>query len=145
MIKTPDLVTKHYTLPFRTDQDGVFIWDFMNYACLQCTGYSYNHMPLINRLVKILNGEPVELPEDLKFTFEDGDILANRQSVIIIRGWGRLQQIKEDDPATVQDTFGQYVTDLLNESAKAQIPVEDLQVMSEKIDEPVEEHELVTL
>jgi hypothetical protein len=102
-------------------------------------------MPLINRLVKILNGEPVELPEDLKFTFEDGDILANRQSVIIIRGWGRLQQIKEDDPATVQDTFGQYVTDLLNESVKAQITVEALQVISEKIDEPVEEHELVTL
>jgi len=145
MIKTPDLVTKHYTLPFRTDQDGVFIWDFMNYACLQCTGYSYNHMPLINRLVKILNGEPVELPDNLKFTFEDGDILTNRQSVIIIRGWGRLQQIKEDDPATVQDTFGQYVTDLLNESVKAQIPVKDLQVISEKIDEPVEEHELVTL
>jgi hypothetical protein len=33
---------------------------------------------------------------------------------MIVRGWGRLQYIKTDRPEDIQDEFGQWVVDTLN-------------------------------
>lgn len=109
MIKTPELVKKYYRIPYKIL--GGYVWNIDNNVTLQAPFFNSTYLDLVtNRL----NGIYKPLIGEHNFTIKDGDIYDNDIKVLIVRGWGRLQYIKTDKPELIQDTFGQYVVDLLN-------------------------------
>lgn len=109
MVKTPELVKKYYRIPYRVI--GNYVWDIDNNVVLQAPYFNSPYLDLIN---KRLNGIFVPLIDDHNFTIKNEEIYDNANKVLVVRGWGRLQYIKTDEPELIQDTFGQYVVDLLN-------------------------------
>jgi len=67
-------------------------------------------------LIQILNGEKgLEFNfKNLLFSIKDGEIFYGDRKIILVKGWGRLQYIKTDDPGLIQDTFGEWVVNTLN-------------------------------
>src|ERR1035437_1957727 len=108
-----EFLSKYYTLPF-TNSDP-YIYDTDYHMCLM---YCTSKIPqeAQNRLLKVLNGE-----KDIDFnkskqlsTIKAGEIFYGDRMILIVRGWGRLQYIKTDDPGLIQDICGQWVVDTLN-------------------------------
>jgi hypothetical protein len=68
------------------------------------------------RLVDVLNGvKDVKFnSENHTFSIKNGEIFSDDIKFMIVRGWGRLQYIKTDKPEDIQDEFGQWVVDTLN-------------------------------
>lgn len=109
IVKTPDLVKKYYRAPYRIL--GNYIWDIDNNMVIQAPFYNSSYLDLItNRL----NGIFKPLVGEHNFTIKNGDVYDGDNKVLTIRSWGRLQYIKSDEPKLIQDTFGQYVVNLLN-------------------------------
>ena len=115
MIQTPELVLKHYSLPFKYSGYS-YVWDSDSHMCLMSVSNATNIDDFMNVLVRIMNGESIKIHPKEKFTLKEGEIFLGELKLIIIRGWGRLQYITEDDPATIQDTFSQWVVDVLNDN-----------------------------
>jgi hypothetical protein len=108
-MKTPELVTKYFSFPFVYD-DSCYIWDDKHNMCMTKV---HGDDEFFNLVVGLLNGTESRHPQK-EFIFKDGKISTDGKTVLIIRGWGRLQYIEEDNPELIQDTFGQWVTDMLN-------------------------------
>lgn len=121
---TPELVAKYYKFPFSTDGYALYLWDDAHHMCAMCSLENRESRMLMKKLVQILNGEKLETfnSGQLPFTLWEGEIQANGRCQIIIREWGRLSYIKEDDPETIQNTFAQYLTELLNEATNTYNP-----------------------
>ena len=110
-VKIPELVSKYYSFPFKYDGYS-YIWDNDHNMCLMKVHGDDN---FINSLVDNLNGTQSQLSKEKEeFIIKDGKISTNEKTVLIIRGWGRLQYITEDKPELIQDTFGQWIVDVLN-------------------------------
>lgn len=107
------LVEKYYKFPLT--QTSSYIFDSDNNMCaMYCTHGIDKESQKI--LLEILNGK-----KDIKFnsskqlfSIKEGYIFYGEKKFMLIRGWGRLQYIKTDDPATIQDAFGQWIVDTLN-------------------------------
>lgn len=107
-----EFLSKYYKMPF-IDIDP-YIYDSESHMCLMWIGNVDDASQKL--LINILNGEKgVEFnSKNLLFSIKDGEIFYGERKIILVRGWGRLQYIKTDDPGLIQDTFGQWVVDKLN-------------------------------
>lgn len=109
-IETPELVKKYFKRPFRYDGQ-TYIWDANNNMCLDHPHNAPKSFFVV--LVKILNGKNIPLKFNSNIVLADGDFIYNNEPILRVRGWGRLQQIKTDDPVIIQDTFAKWVLDLI--------------------------------
>ena len=110
------LVKKYYKFPLT--QFSSYIFDYDNNMCLMFTrGISEESK---KRFVDVLNGiKDIKFnPDNRIFTIKGGEIYADKIKVIIVRGWGRLKYVKTDKPEKIQDEFGQWVVDTLNNYKK---------------------------
>ena len=107
-----ELVKKYYKFPFA--QYSSYIFDSEQNMCLMYTAKIDNESK--SRFLSVLNGERGIVFNSNKkaFSILNGVILFGYLEFMIVRGWGRLQYIKTDDPELIQDTFGQWVVDTLN-------------------------------
>ena len=113
MIPIPELVKKYYEFPFNYD-GWCYVWDSAHHMCLMKveSGLTDNN---IQKFVDILNGtydKPFNI-NGYTFSIKDGKIFVDDKPFLIVRGWGRLQYVKDDNPAAIQDAFGQWVVDCL--------------------------------
>lgn len=117
MIQTPELVLNYYSLPFKYDGYS-YVWDGNSNMCLMTVSNSKNINEFMEVLVRIMNGERVNIHPAYPFYIENGVVYvgAGNQKLLLIRGWGRLQYIKDENPELIQDTFGQWVVDILNDN-----------------------------
>lgn len=106
------LVKKYYKFPL--NQFGSYIFDSDNNMCLM-------HIVDIDvesrkRLIDVLNGiKDIKFnSENHTFSIKNGEIFSDGIKFMVVRGWGRLKYIKTDKPEEIQDEFGQWVVDTLN-------------------------------
>jgi len=117
MVQVPDLVKKYYKFPLKADGYRRYVFDQDNNMCLMFEGISDDS---IDKMIKAFNGKDIHGTQNHVFTLKGGEIYSDKRPdrpCIIIRGWGRLQYIKDDNatPEVIQDTFGQYIVDVLND------------------------------
>ena len=66
-------------------------------------------------LLALLNGEEVRIPVEKPVKYEPTKIVdAYGTEIISIRGWGRLQKLKDGDK--IQDEIGKEIAELINKS-----------------------------
>lgn len=115
MIPIPELVNQYYKPPYKFDGYS-YIWDANGEMCFML---AQNNADIINTIVeKLLNAlnNEEEFKSDAVFKLEHGEVFINGDvKLFIIRGWGRLSsKLSETLAAKVQDTFAQYIVDVLN-------------------------------
>jgi len=91
------------------DANNNFVFQFLNVK----DSAQINALNAINGIEKLK-------AKQVKFSHEDGIILADKNEVIMIRGWGNLtgiggHNLSSDEAANVQDTFANYIVSKLNE------------------------------
>jgi len=108
-----DLVKKYYKFPL--SQFSSYILDANNNMCLMYISCGIDKESK-QRFLDVLNGIKgiVFNSEKHVFSIKNGDIFSDDNKFMIVRGWGRLQYIKTDKPEKIQDEFGQWVIDTLN-------------------------------
>lgn len=115
MIQTPELVQNYYSSPFKYDGYS-YVWDDHNNMCLMTMSHNQTVHNFMGILVDIMNGKDFKIHPEKTFSIKNGEVLLGDRVLFIVRGWGRLQYIKDENPELIQDTFGQWVVDLLNDS-----------------------------
>ena len=108
-----ELVKKYYKFPLT--QFSSYIFDADNNMCLMYISHGISQESE-QRLLDVLNGVEgvVFNSEKHIFSIKNGKIFSDDIEFMIVRGWGRLQYIKTDKPEDIQDEFGQWVVDTLN-------------------------------
>ena len=108
-----ELVKKYYKFPLEGFNSYIFDADDHMSLMYISNGISQESK---QRLLDVLNGVEgvVFNSEKHKFSIKNGKIFSDDIEFMIVRGWGRLQYIKTDKPEDIQDEFGQWVVDTLN-------------------------------
>ena len=108
-----ELVQKYYKFPLQ--QFSSYIFDADNKMCSMYIINGINQESK-QRLLDVLNGVKGVIfnSEGHIFSIKNGEIFSDDIKFMIIRGWGRLQYIKSDNPEKIQDEFGRWIVDTLN-------------------------------
>lgn len=108
-----ELVEKYYKFPLQ--QFSSYIFDADNNMSLMYISNGISQESK-QRLLNVLNGVEGVIFNSEKhiFSIKNGEIFSDDNKFMIVRGWGRLKYIKTDKPEKIQDEFGQWVVDTLN-------------------------------
>lgn len=101
--------------PFNSD--GVFIWSSNGLMSLMATDTATSKA-LLERTCDILNGN-IAPNKGADIAYGNGEITANGQPILVIRGWGRLigvggYNFTPEVASEIQDGFGNWVANKLS-------------------------------
>lgn len=108
--------TDIYRFPLTKDNIIDYVYDADRNFVFQFTIDDENAQRL---MMDAINGNSCLKNNDLSFMHKDGEILANGNAVILIRGWGNLtgigaHNLSPQEASNIQDTFAEFIVEQLN-------------------------------